>query len=553
MQHVKTLARVAAALAAGMLVSTASAQLYVNNDPIAIPGTGTAGPASAYPSVINVNGGPDSIDEITVTLYLLSHTYSGDLRIMLVAPNGAHVQLFEAPGSSPFSSNMIMFSSTSNTPFPAVPASGTYRPTGGTFVFPGTGLGPGDPNFDAMIGTDAGGAWRLYIYDVATGDTGNIQYGWSLEFSESSHSIDAFTYQARVDGAQPGDTVSLRFTPWDSILSTAPRDRLHAPVTTSAVVASDGTITVPVDLDIRLPTDRQTYLGIDMALEGQPFSTLSPRQPMNPAPLAVDAIFAAQAERAITADSASSADEATNATLAANSTHLGGIPASSYARQDMSNLFAADQVLVTGNTLAFGSIGNGLGGAENTDLVSMRRVNLNANASELRVNIGDDPGLATDSLSIGYTTSGTNFIELFRFQGNGQALKAGGGSWTAFSDRRLKHNIQPLTGSLDRLMSLRGVSFEYNDPKRAGAGEGTMMGFVAQDVEPIFPRWVSTGTDGYKMLTITGFEALAVEALRDLRAEKDAQIAEKDAQIADLREQIQDLYRRLERLETQSK
>ena len=40
------------------------------------------------------------------------------------------------------------------------------------------------------------------------------------------------------------------------------------------------------------------------------------------------------------------------------------------------------------------------------------------------------------------------------------------------------------------------------------------MGFSAQDVEKIFPEWVDTDENGYKMLSIRGFEALTVESIR---------------------------------------
>lgn len=50
------------------------------------------------------------------------------------------------------------------------------------------------------------------------------------------------------------------------------------------------------------------------------------------------------------------------------------------------------------------------------------------------------------------------------------------------------------------------------------------IGMVAQEVERVFPDWVSEGPDGYRRLTIRGFEALVVEALRDLRREKDGEI-----------------------------
>ena len=38
---------------------------------------------------------------------------------------------------------------------------------------------------------------------------------------------------------------------------------------------------------------------------------------------------------------------------------------------------------------------------------------------------------------------------------------------------------------------------------------------IAQEVEKVFPDWVETAPNGMKRLSIHGFEALTVEALRD--------------------------------------
>jgi hypothetical protein len=130
----------------------------------------------------------------------------------------------------------------------------------------------------------------------------------------------------------------------------------------------------------------------------------------------------------------------------------------------------------------------------------------------------------------------------FMLHVNGSAGKPGGGSWSNSSDRRLKKDIEPLVGALDQLLSLQGVTFEYIDPKAVNELEGRRVGMIAQDVEEVFPDWVEERTDGYKTVTYRGFEALAVEALRELRAERDAAIAtlraEKDAEIAALRDQL---------------
>jgi hypothetical protein len=98
----------------------------------------------------------------------------------------------------------------------------------------------------------------------------------------------------------------------------------------------------------------------------------------------------------------------------------------------------------------------------------------------------------------------------------GNAFKPGGGSWSTLSDRRTKTSIAPIDGALDSLLKLRGVTFEYANPSAVGELPGTHIGMVAQDVEQVFPSWVDTGDDGYKRVTYRGFEALAVEAIREL-------------------------------------
>jgi hypothetical protein len=106
-----------------------------------------------------------------------------------------------------------------------------------------------------------------------------------------------------------------------------------------------------------------------------------------------------------------------------------------------------------------------------------------------------------------------------RLEMNGDAFKPGGGAWSTLSDGRLKENVNSLSGALDKLLRLRGVSFEWKDPAKHGNLLGTQMGMVAQEVEEVFPEWVGNDLDGTKTLSVRGFEALTVEAFRDLRGE----------------------------------
>lgn len=146
---------------------------------------------------------------------------------------------------------------------------------------------------------------------------------------------------------------------------------------------------------------------------------------------------------------------------------------------------------------------------------------------------------------------GTDSPGAFRLAVNGSAAKPGGGSWSSFSDSRLKRHIVPLNGTLDRLLSLRGYTFEYTREavEKRLATPGRQIGLLAEEVEHVFPDWVDHDAEGYRYVTERATTALLVEALRDLRAEKDRQLAERDARMAELERRSADLLARIERLE----
>lgn len=136
------------------------------------------------------------------------------------------------------------------------------------------------------------------------------------------------------------------------------------------------------------------------------------------------------------------------------------------------------------------------------------------------------------------TAGGALNLELFE----GQAYKPGGGSWGVASDERLKKNVTSLTGALDSLLQLRSVSFEYKDPAAIHELPGRHNGFIAQEVEKVFPEWVNPIAGGMKAVSPVGFESLTVQALREIRDEK-------DSQIQTLRKQNEDLKSRLDEMQ----
>jgi uncharacterized coiled-coil protein SlyX len=130
---------------------------------------------------------------------------------------------------------------------------------------------------------------------------------------------------------------------------------------------------------------------------------------------------------------------------------------------------------------------------------------------------------------------------------NGSAGKPGGGSWMDSSDRRLKKNIQNLSGikALEKLTTLQGISFEWIHPEEHDSG--TRFSFVAQDLEKVFPNWVKetapSGKDseliaeGEKVKNISfphDFNAFLIEGIKELKNRIDALWQKSEKQTEDI-------------------
>jgi len=152
---------------------------------------------------------------------------------------------------------------------------------------------------------------------------------------------------------------------------------------------------------------------------------------------------------------------------------------------------------------------------------------------------GTNQFLVRASGGVGINTASPEFA----LHVNGDAGKPGGGAWSVASDVRLKKDIRPLEQALARLLQLHGVTYEYKDAKAIHELPGQQTGMIAQEVEKVFPEWVESGRDGMKRLSVRGFEALTVEALRELRTEKDEQIRERDVQINSMEKRLAALER----------
>tara|TARA_R100000654_G_scaffold8197_1_gene19434 strand:- start:318 stop:932 length:615 start_codon:yes stop_codon:yes gene_type:complete len=81
---------------------------------------------------------------------------------------------------------------------------------------------------------------------------------------------------------------------------------------------------------------------------------------------------------------------------------------------------------------------------------------------------------------------------------------------TAFSDERLKDNIETIENGLDKVEQLRGVTYTRDEKES--------IGVIAQEVEKILPEIVLTADDemGTKSVDYSRITAVLIEAVKEL-------------------------------------
>ncbi|MGZ3790499.1 MAG: tail fiber domain-containing protein, partial [Bacteriovorax sp.] len=117
---------------------------------------------------------------------------------------------------------------------------------------------------------------------------------------------------------------------------------------------------------------------------------------------------------------------------------------------------------------------------------------------------------ANGNVGIGTTSPG------FTLDVNGSIASVG--ALQAHSDKRLKKNIVNVDRSLDKLLALNGVYFDWRKdefPQMHFEGE-RQMGVIAQDVEKVFPEAVAKNKEGIRSVAYTMLIAPMIEAFKEL-------------------------------------
>ena len=182
------------------------------------------------------------------------------------------------------------------------------------------------------------------------------------------------------------------------------------------------------------------------------------------------------------------------------------------ARTDVGQTFTGDQQ-VNGNI--------GAGAAPNS---SYRLLLQTSSASQSAIGTSGISGDAAIQAILvtkfdNNSTTSQNFIQ-FQINNGGAncgKITANGANTAAFgstSDQRVKENIAELPSQLANIMALRPVEFDYLE----SYGGGHQIGFIAQEMQQVYPDAISEDLSQEKILSITGWsktEARLVKAIQE--------------------------------------
>ena len=89
------------------------------------------------------------------------------------------------------------------------------------------------------------------------------------------------------------------------------------------------------------------------------------------------------------------------------------------------------------------------------------------------------------------------------------------------SDERLKDNIELISNPIEKVQSLRGVTWDWNDNASEAAKQSPNVGVIAQEVEKVLPQLVHDRENGYKGVDYAKLTGLLIEAIKDQQKQID--------------------------------
>ncbi len=181
----------------------------------------------------------------------------------------------------------------------------------------------------------------------------------------------------------------------------------------------------------------------------------------------------------------------------------------------------------------------GMTGSSRWPANRMQVWNIGSQQNGIDFNVGGTTAMQIDStgkVGIGVDPSGYSY----KFIVNGQPAAAGYTTFTNYSDSRLKKNISYLPdGYLAKVLQLKPSTFNYNSLTGydQATQDRTVTGFIAQDVQKVFPDMVGKNTINGTEYLDTNLSALPVYIVKAMQ-EQQKQIEELKAEVEVLKAKI---------------
>ena len=179
---------------------------------------------------------------------------------------------------------------------------------------------------------------------------------------------------------------------------------------------------------------------------------------------------------------------------------------------------ASGTVALTSNIITNNNqITNGEGYISSFDITAQ------TDSKYLRSNANDTAtGIISITNSTASTSKTTGALKVTGGVGISGALNVGGDVVAfASSDERLKDNIELISNPIEKVQSLRGVTWDWNS--NADILQQTLpnVGVIAQDVEKVLPQLVIDRDNGFKGVDYAKLTGLLIEAVKDQQKQID--------------------------------
>ena len=190
-----------------------------------------------------------------------------------------------------------------------------------------------------------------------------------------------------------------------------------------------------------------------------------------------------------TTSSACSGNAAT-ATTASNATSLGGVASTSYLRSNLADAMTGGSLTFNDNIELYIGTGNDI------------------------THVYDGVNYNTDVKGQWIVTDGNASSETRYTFSTGTGDFTATGNVTAYSDERIKTNIETIQNALEKVSQVNGVTYDRTD-----IDADRQTGVIAQELQKVLPEAVQENADGLLSVAYGNVIGLLIEAIKELKAE----------------------------------